>query len=53
MKRCNVFLYNTYDAFYLRKTALRNTLRNKSPVIDCVTVIMVLRGYPDVPVIIV
>jgi hypothetical protein len=28
-----VFLYNTYDAFCLRKIALRNTLRNKTPVI--------------------
>ena len=27
------FLYNTYDAFYLYKIALRNTLRNKPPVI--------------------
>jgi hypothetical protein len=25
-----VFLYNTYDAFCLRKIALRNTLRNKT-----------------------
>ena len=28
-----MFLYNTYDAFCLRKMALRNTLRNKAWVI--------------------
>ena len=33
IKRCNVFLYSTYDDFCLRKIALRNTLRNKAPVI--------------------
>ena len=34
MKRCNVFLYNTYGAFCLRKIAFSNSLNFQFRVVD-------------------